>query len=259
MGKTTVIIFIALFHLTVHGNSSYIQHLNVQWEKLYKTLVSTPGEANPIIWQQWIDSASEHKIESPQSYYNLGYAHWRNSELFPAIINMLKAASLRLPTPRQWEELNFISQIERTLGLSDPVSESLLFRFKTLLSPSVISILLALTFWSLAGIFIIPWGKVRKEVSWCSHIILIGIGLSAASISLVNWITYRHIVHFGVMKTPVGGKEMIRVYLQPDINSKDPIELPPGTVVRLGTSERGFYQILQPTLGWVQRNCIVKL
>jgi len=217
------------------------------WQQGVTALKANDPKAAQTAFEEWAKAFGPEASRSPEYHYNLGIANWELKQAGSAVFHLLQSTQGYLSPWNVHSTLKTVSGIQRELGIRENPVEDWLFRWPMLLASNLVSVLLSLGFWGLLAAFLVRSLQGARATRAAVQIAVLPglcfvIGLSALALKAIspNW------------SVLVDEENGVHVYKMPQaIEENRLVDLPSGTVVLTGRTERGYTEIQSPVAGWV--------
>lgn len=210
------------------------------------------GELNSAqeLLTQLVKVHESQGIRSSEPHYNLGRLFWQLKQPGKANYHLLKSAALSSSLLDTLSTVSTIEGIEREIGVREGVSEGISFSLYLLLKDNWLQGMLCVGLWGLIFAWLVSWlqGPRAKRAAILAAILPIALIL----FSSLAYLFKKTMPRLAVIESTENTR--VIVYRDPEKRIEDkPVELPSGTVITVGRTEKNFSEILSPIYGWVEQ------
>lgn len=212
------------------------------------------------LYESQIAENKKMKQESPELYYNLGNAYFRNNQIAKAIVNYERALLLNPSDSDIRHNLRFAkTKIEDKIDSADSFFiNQWIQSIQNLYSANtwaIIGIVLFMVLIIAVGAYMISTEITIRKISFYSGIVLLTLMLIANIFAFKqkNKITNR--------STGIVMSASVSIYTSPDAHSQELFRLHEGSKVRIKREEGNWFEIViaNGSVGWLQKKSIEKI
>lgn len=197
--------------------------------------------------KEWVSFQETHNIHSAEALYNLSLCSWQLKDRSQSVVYALKSLALENSTMKRWGNLKLLQNLQKEIGIRDNLPSRSSFIFRLLPSPNASILFISAGFWFMVGTFLFK--KTKKQI----YPLFMGSALSC-------WILALIFLSLKNLGGPIGvissSKETPIVEFDKSGNTRELMELPPGTLIEMGTVKNELTQILKPIGGWIKSESI---
>lgn len=218
------------------------------WERSLVALKSKSFAESSELISRWLRLAVEQGVLSREAHFNLALSQWGEKKADLCAINLLISSSLSQSPFHNWKVLHALEITQKKLGISEPITDQLLFRVSLLVPPNLILVLFLVGLWTTVGTLIFAFYR-RDELSRlklsCLLVVPVILLFSSAGLQL-NRLAHKGI---GVLSRSDSGVTLAET-LTPGAKVIS-VNIPAGTLVAVD-GKKGFYaHVSGPIAGWV--------
>lgn len=212
------------------------------------------------LYESQITENKKLKQESPELYYNLGNAYFRNNQIAKAIVNYERALLLNPSDSDIRHNLRFAkTKIEDKIDSADSFFINQWIRsVQNLYSANtwgIIGIIIFLALIFAVGAYMISTQIIIRKISFYSGIVLLTIML------IVNAFAFKQKNKIANRSTGIVMSASVSIYTSPDAHSQELFRLHEGSKVRIKREEGNWFEIViaNGSVGWLQKKNIEKI
>jgi hypothetical protein len=249
--KMVALIFSLSFGLFVAtANGSDLSSLQPIWKQGIEAYQKAQYPEAAARFERWIKEADSRGISSAQAHINLGLSDWAMESKGPAVFHLLKGSCLRNFPWRFTSDLRTLSGIQGELGVRDGVPDQWSFKVYLFLTRNVQILSVVFAFWMFILATVLFFFHFRRVPTWAPVAFCAG-GMLSAFVGLAGYLNHNYQGPLAVLNHPKEGVALFRI--PRDSNEEKLVDLPSGTIVRLGPKQGdGFSQITDPLAGWIK-------
>ena len=212
------------------------------------------------LYESEIGKNKQIKKESPELYYNLGNAYFRDNQIAKAILNYERALLLDPGDSDIRHNLRFAkTRIEDKIDSADSFFVNQLIRsIKNLYTANrwaMIGIVLFLILIIAVGSYVISTQITVRKISFYSGIVLL------ALVIIANAFAFKQKNKIVNRSTGIVMSASVSIYTSPDAHSQELFRLHEGSKVRIKREEGNWFEIViaNGSVGWLQKKNIEKI
>ena len=212
------------------------------------------------LYESEIGKNKQVKKESPELYYNLGNAYFRDNQIAKAILNYERALLLDPGDSDIRHNLRFAkTRIEDKIDSADSFFINQWIRniqnLHTANTWATISIILFLALIIAVGVYMISTQITIRKISFYSGIVLLSMMIIA------NTFAFKQKDKVVNRTTGIVMSASVSIYTSPDAHSQELFRLHEGAKVRIKREEGNWFEIViaNGSVGWLQKKNIEKI
>ena len=212
------------------------------------------------LYESEIGKYKEIKQESPELYYNLGNAYFRDNQIAKAILNYERALLLDPGDSDIRHNLRFVkTKIEDKIDSADSFFINQWIRsiqnLYTANRWATIGIVLFLALIIAVGSYMISTQITLRKISFYSGIVLL------AMVIVANAFAFKQKNKIVNRSTGIVMSASVSIYTSPDAHSQELFRLHEGSKVRIKREEGNWFEIViaNGSVGWLQKKNIEKI
>lgn len=212
------------------------------------------------LYESEIGKNKQIKKESPELYYNLGNAYFRDNQIAKAILNYERALLLDPGDSDIRHNLRFAkTRIEDKIDSADSFFINQWIRniqnLHTANTWATISIILFLALIIAVGVYMISTQITIRKISFYSGIVLLSMMIIA------NTFAFKQKDKVVNRSTGIVMSASVSIYTSPDAHSQELFRLHEGSKVRIKREEGNWFEIViaNGSVGWLQKKNIEKI
>ncbi len=212
------------------------------------------------LYESEIGKNKQIKKESPELYYNLGNAYFRDNQIAKAILNYERALLLDPGDSDIRHNLRFAkTRIEDKIDSADSFFINQWIRniqnLHTANTWATISIILFLALIIAVGVYMISTQITIRKISFYSGIVLLSMMIIA------NTFAFKQKDKVVNRTTGIVMSASVSIYTSPDAHSQELFRLHEGAKVRIKREEGNWFEIViaNGSVGWLQKKDIEKI
>ena len=212
------------------------------------------------LYESEIGKNKQIKKESPELYYNLGNAYFRDNQIAKAILNYERALLLDPGDSDIRHNLRFAkTRIEDKIDSADSffINQwiSSIQNLFTANRWAIIGIVLFLALIIAVGSYVISTQITVRKISFYSSIVLL------ALVIIANAFAFRQKIKIVNRSTGIVMSASVSIYTSPDAHSQELFRLHEGSKVRIKREEGNWFEIViaNGSVGWLQKKNIEKI
>lgn len=212
------------------------------------------------LYESEIGKNKQIKKESPELYYNLGNAYFRDNQIAKAILNYERALLLDPGDSDIRHNLRFAkTRIEDKIDSADSFFINQWIRsIQNLFSANrwaIIGIVLFLALIIAVGSYVISTQITVRKISFYSGIVLL------ALVIIANAFAFKQKIKIVNRSTGIVMSASVSIYTSPDAHSQELFRLHEGSKVRIKREEGNWFEIViaNGSVGWLQKKNIEKI
>ena len=212
------------------------------------------------LYESEIGKNKQIKKESPELYYNLGNAYFRDNQIAKAILNYERALLLDPGDSDIRHNLRFAkTRIEDKIDSADSFFVNQWIRsiqnLYTANRWAMIGIVLFLALIIAVGSYVISTQITVRKISFYSGIVLL------ALVIIANAFAFKQKNKIVNRSTGIVMSASVSIYTSPDAHSQELFRLHEGSKVRIKREEGNWFEIViaNGSVGWLQKKNIEKI
>lgn len=212
------------------------------------------------LYESEIGKNKQIKKESPELYYNLGNAYFRDNQIAKAILNYERALLLNPGDSDIRHNLRFAkTRIEDKIDSADSFFINQWIRsIQNLFTANrwaMIGIVLFLALIIAVGSYVISTQITVRKISFYSGIVLL------ALVIIANAFAFKQKIKIVNRSTGIVMSASVSIYTSPDAHSQELFRLHEGSKVRIKREEGNWFEIViaNGSVGWLQKKNIEKI
>ncbi len=212
------------------------------------------------LYESEIGKNKQIKKESPELYYNLGNAYFRDNQIAKAILNYERALLLDPGDSDIRHNLRFAkTRIEDKIDSADSffINQwiSSIQNLFTANRWAIIGIVLFLALIIAVGSYVISTQITVRKISFYSSIVLL------ALVIIANAFAFKQKIKIVNRSTGIVMSASVSIYTSPDAHSQELFRLHEGSKVRIKREEGNWFEIViaNGSVGWLQKKNIEKI
>ena len=212
------------------------------------------------LYESEIGKNKQIKKESPELYYNLGNAYFRDNQIAKAILNYERALLLDPGDSDIRHNLRFAkTRIEDKIDSADSFFINQWIRsIQNLFSANrwaIIGIVLFLALIIAVGSYVISTQITVRKISFYSGIVLLTL------VIIANAFAFKQKIKIVNRSTGIVMSASVSIYTSPDAHSQELFRLHEGSKVRIKREEGNWFEIViaNGSVGWLQKKNIEKI
>ena len=212
------------------------------------------------LYESEIGKNKQIKKESPELYYNLGNAYFRDNQIAKAILNYERALLLDPGDSDIRHNLRFAkTRIEDKIDSADSFFVNQWIRsiqnLYTANRWAMIGIVLFLILIIAVGSYVISTQITVRKISFYSGIVLLALAIIA------NAFAFKQKNKIVNRSTGIVMSASVSIYTSPDAHSQELFRLHEGSKVRIKREEGNWFEIViaNGSVGWLQKKNIEKI
>lgn len=212
------------------------------------------------LYESEIGKNKQIKKESPELYYNLGNAYFRDNQIAKAILNYERALLLDPGDSDIRHNLRFAkTRIEDKIDSADSFFINQWIRsIQNLFSANrwaIIGIVLFLALIIAVGSYVISTQITVRKISFYSGIVLLTL------VIIANAFAFKQKIKIVNRSTGIVMSASVSIHTSPDAHSQELFRLHEGSKVRIKREEGNWFEIViaNGSVGWLQKKNIEKI
>ena len=212
------------------------------------------------LYESEIEKYKQKNQESPELFYNLGNAYFRDNQIAKAIVNYERALLLNPGDSDIRHNLRFAkTKIEDKIDSADSFFINQWIRgiqnLFTANTWATVGIILFLALILAVGLYMISTQIIIRKISFYSGIVLLSMMIIA------NTFAFKQKNKVVNRSTGIVMSASVSIYTSPDAHSQELFRLHEGSKVRIKREEGNWFEIViaNGSVGWLQKKDIEKI